>query len=63
MAKAIDLGNFFKIPADNRNLNYDKFIESGTKEIISFDSYHSHNTARLDVNGMKKLLMKLELFN
>jgi UDP-glucose 4-epimerase len=62
MAKAIDLGDFFKIPADNRNLNYDKFIESGSKEIISIDSYHSHNTARLDVKGMKNLLLKLDLF-
>jgi UDP-glucose 4-epimerase len=62
MAKAIDLGDFFKIPADNRNLNYDKFIESGSKEIISIDSYHSHNTSRLDVKGMKNLLLKLDLF-
>jgi UDP-glucose 4-epimerase len=62
MAKAIDLGVFFKIPADNRNLNYDKFIESGSREIINIDSYNSHNTERLDVNGMKKLLKKLELF-
>ena len=62
MAKAIDLGDFFKIPADNRNLNYDKFIESGSKEIISIESYHSHNTSRLDVKGMKDLLLKLDLF-
>ena len=62
MTKAIDLGDFFKVPADNRNLNYDKFIEKGSKEIIATDSYHSHNTARLDVEGMKKLLLKLDLF-
>ena len=62
MSKAIDLGGFFKVPADNRNLNYDKFIEKGSKEIILADSYHSHNTKRLDVVGMKKLLLKLDLF-
>ena len=62
MTKAIDLGEFFKIPADNRNLNYDKFIEKGSKEIIQIESYHSHNTGRLDVEGMKKLLLKLDLF-
>lgn len=62
MTKAIDLGGFFKIPADNRNLNYDKFIEKGSKEIVLTESYHSHNTARLDVEGMKKLLLKLDLF-
>jgi UDP-glucose 4-epimerase len=62
MAKAVDLGDFFKIPADNRNLNYDKFIEKGSKKFIEIDSYHSHNTGRLDVEGMKKLLLKLDLF-
>jgi len=62
MQKAIDLEGFFKIPADNRNLNYDKFIEKGSKALEISDSYHSHNTARLDVEGMKKLLLKLDLF-
>lgn len=62
MTKAVDLGGFFKIPADNRNLNYDKFIEKGSKEIVLAESYHSHNTGRLDVEGMKKLLLKLDLF-
>lgn len=62
MTKAIDLKGFYKIPADNRNLNYDKFIEKGSKDIVLSDSYHSHNTARLDVEGMKKHLMKLDLF-
>lgn len=63
MTKAIDLGEFFKIPADNRNLNYDKYIEKGSKELIVTESYHSHNTARLDIEGMKELLLKLDLFN
>ena len=63
MTKATDLGDFYKIPADNRNLNYDKYIEKGTRELIISEAYHSHNTARLDVEGMKKLLLKLDLFN
>jgi UDP-N-acetylglucosamine 4,6-dehydratase/5-epimerase len=63
MTKSVDLGDFYKIPADNRNLNYDKFIEKGSKELILSESYHSHNTSRLDVDGMKKLLLKLDLFN
>jgi UDP-N-acetylglucosamine 4,6-dehydratase/5-epimerase len=63
MTKAVDLGDFYKIPADNRNLNYDKFIEKGSKEMILSESYHSHNTSRLDVQGMKKLLLRLDLFN
>ena len=62
MTKAIDLGEFFKIPADNRNLNYDKYIEKGSKELIATESYHSHNTERLDIEGMKRLLLKLDLF-
>ena len=62
MSKAIDLGDFFKIPADNRNLNYDQFIEKGNQKIIYTESYHSHNTNQLDVDGMKKLLQKLDLF-
>ena len=62
MLKAEDLGDFFRIPADNRNLNYDKFIEKGSKEIQTLESYHAHNTKRLDVEGMKKLLLKLDLF-
>lgn len=63
MSKAIDLGDFYKIPADNRNLNYDKYIEKGSNELTFSKSYHSHNTARLDVDDMKKLLLKLDLFN
>jgi UDP-glucose 4-epimerase len=63
MAKAIDLGNFYKIPADNRNLNYEQYIEKGNQKINLVESYHSHNTEQLDVKGMKKLLLKLDLFN
>jgi UDP-N-acetylglucosamine 4,6-dehydratase len=62
MVKAVDLGEFFKIPADNRNLNYDKYTDQGRIENIIFESYHSHNTKRLNVEKMKKLLQKLEEF-
>ena len=62
MTRATDLGGFFKIAADNRDLNYDKYVEKGNKHIDLAESYHSHNTERLDVEGMKKLLLKLSLF-
>jgi UDP-glucose 4-epimerase len=62
MAKSIDLEGFYKIPADNRNLNYDKYIEQGNQKVEIIESYHSHNTRRLNVTEMKELLMKLDLF-
>lgn len=61
MAKSIDMGNYFRIPADNRDLNYDKYFVEGQQEVSVIEDYHSHNTARLDLEGMKKLLMKLEM--
>ncbi|SHG23089.1 polysaccharide biosynthesis protein [Dysgonomonas macrotermitis] len=61
MAKSQDLGDYFRIPADNRDLNYDKFFIEGESKISVIDDYHSHNTARLDVEGMTKLLLKLDL--
>jgi UDP-glucose 4-epimerase len=61
MAKAIDMGNYFRIPADNRDLNYDKYFVEGEEEISIIDDYHSHNTGQLDVEGMKKLLLKLDI--
>lgn len=61
MAKAVDMGDYYRIPADNRDLNYDKFFVEGEEEISQIDDYHSHNTARLDVDGMIKLLLKLDL--
>ena len=61
MAKAQDMGNYFRIPADNRDLNYDKFFIEGQEEISTIEDYHSHNTVRLDVDGMKKLLLKLDI--
>ena len=63
MVKAIDMGNYFRIPADNRDLNYDKYVNKGSKLFEVAEEYNSHNTERLDVEGMKKLLMKLEMFD
>ena len=59
MAKAIDMGDYYRIPCDNRDLNYDKYFIEGSEEVSRIEDYHSHNTARLDVEGMKKLLLKL----
>ena len=62
MIRAEDMGNFFRVAADNRNLNYDKYFTKGNKKLNLGESYTSHNTGRLDVAGMEKLLKKLELF-
>jgi len=59
MAKSEDMGEYFRIPADNRDLNYDKYFVEGQEEIAQIDDYHSHNTVRLDVEGMKELLKKV----
>jgi len=59
MAKAMDMGDYYRIPCDSRDLNYDKFFSEGDEEVSKIDDYHSHNTSRLDVNGMKELLLKL----
>jgi len=61
MAKAEDLGNYYRIPCDERGLNYEKYLSEGKHEINSTEDYHSHNTRRLDVEGMKALLRKLEM--
>ena len=60
MAKADDLGDFFRIPADNRDLNYDKFINEGSSKIDEINSYTSHNTKRLTVEEMKKELLRIK---
>ena len=59
MAKAIDMGNYYRIPCDTRDLNYDKFFTDGNEEVSKIEDYHSHNTGRLDVEGMKEQLMRL----
>ncbi|MGB5614337.1 MAG: polysaccharide biosynthesis protein [Sedimenticolaceae bacterium] len=60
LAKAEDMGDYYRIPADNRDLNYAKFVVEGEKEISNFEDYTSHNTTRLDVAGTKALLLKLD---
>ena len=59
MTKAQDMGKYYRIPADNRNLNYDKFIIEGQPEANDIDDYTSHNTDRLDILAVKKLLQNL----
>ena len=59
MAKAIDMGGYYRIPCDNRDLNYDKFFTEGDHKVEQVEEYHSHNTARLDIEGMRDLLLKL----
>jgi UDP-N-acetylglucosamine 4,6-dehydratase len=60
MAAAEDLGGYYRIPPDLRDLNYNKFVEEGEEKISQFDDYNSHNTERLGKDGMKQLLMKLD---
>jgi len=60
MVHAIDLGGYFKVPADMRDLNYGKYVESGDEKLSVVEDYNSHNTERLDVEGMKSLLMQLD---
>ena len=59
MLRSEDMGNYFRIPCDTRDLNYDKFFTEGDDAISRTEDYHSHNTRRLDVEGMKELLLKL----
>lgn len=59
MARAIDMGNYFRIPCDTRDLNYDKFFTEGNSDMTKIEDYHSHNTRRLDIDGMKEQLMRL----
>ena len=59
MACAQDMGDYYRIPPDLRDLNYSKFVEEGEEKISHMEDYNSHNTERLDVDGMKALLLKL----
>jgi UDP-glucose 4-epimerase len=59
--KAQDMGSYFRVPADNRDLNYNVYFEKGEETLSHEEDYHSHNTDRLDVDGMAALLLKLEL--
>ena len=60
MVKAEDMGDFYRIPADTRDLNYEQFFSEGT-DVSKVEEYHSHNTKRLDVEGTKELLLKLDI--
>jgi len=60
MAKAEDMERYYRIPADNRDLNYNKFFVEGELSIATLDDYTSHNTERLDIEGVKQLLLKLD---
>ena len=62
MLRAENLPGFFRIHADNRDLNYDNYFSKGTKALEAMEQYTSHNTQRLDMEGMKRLLLKLKLF-
>ena len=59
MLNAEDLGDYFRVPADNRDLNYNKYEIHGNEKIYEMQEYTSHNTQRLDVDGMIKLLIKM----
>lgn len=61
MMKAEDMGEFYRIPSDNRNLNYAQYFSEGEKDVSLIEDYHSHNTTQQDVQGMKKLLSSLPL--
>ena len=60
MFVAQEQGEYFRVPADNRDLNYSKFFEEGDSDLSNVEDYNSHNTERLDVEGMKQLLRKLD---
>jgi UDP-N-acetylglucosamine 4,6-dehydratase len=61
MIKAEDLGDYYRIPADNRDLNYEQYFSKGMPNIDNLNEYHSHNTSILDIEGMKQLLLKLPI--
>ena len=61
MAHADDLGGYYRIPADSRDLNYDKYFVDGETKISKFDDYTSHNTHRLNIQQVKDVLMKLDI--
>lgn len=60
MMKAEDMGDFYRIPADNRDLNYGKYYFEGKTDISDVEDYHSHNTKRLSNSALKETLLQLE---
>ena len=61
MIKAIDLGDYYRIPSDNRDLNYEQYFSEGITDLSNINEYHSHNTTILNVEELKKLLLKLPI--
>uniref|UniRef100_UPI003566CE8B polysaccharide biosynthesis protein n=1 Tax=Lutibacter sp. TaxID=1925666 RepID=UPI003566CE8B len=61
MVKAEDMGEFYRVPADNRDLNYARYFSEGEQNIAEIEDYHSHNTIQQDVEGVKKMLLKLPI--
>jgi UDP-glucose 4-epimerase len=55
------MGNFYRVPADNRDLNYAKYFSEGKEDVSKIEDYHSHNTNQKDVEGLKKLIATLPL--
>jgi UDP-glucose 4-epimerase len=60
MSKAIDMGNYYRIPSDNRSLNYDQYFSEGEAKLSDMYDYTSHNTKRLNVEEIKNLLLSLD---
>ena len=58
-AKAEDMGNFYRVPADNRNLNYDKYFTDGNKKAVTIEEFNSNNTRRLNKQEIIDTMMKL----
>ena len=63
MARADDLGEYFRIPADTRDLNYDKYFFEGEQSVTVSKDYTSHNTKILSISEIKTILLKLDLIN
>jgi UDP-glucose 4-epimerase len=61
MVKAEDMGDFYRVPSDNRDLNYAMYFSEGEQDVAKIEDYHSHNTERLDVEGVKKLISDLSI--
>jgi UDP-glucose 4-epimerase len=61
MSKAFEMEKYYRIPCDDRDLNYDKYFVEGQEKVNQFEDYHSHNTRRLNLDEMKRLLMKLDM--
>lgn len=61
MTKAIDMGEYFRIPADNRGLNYEQYFSVGDTDVSKIEDYHSHNTNQIGLEETKKLLLRLEM--